>query len=72
MYYYAKIRNCLGKQTSVYISKQCDKKKGDNMTDNEIKLINIIREHKHPEQALTVAIETTLNFLMQHQSSVKP
>ena len=42
------------------------------MTDNEIKLINIICEHKHPEQALTVALETTLDFLMQHQSSVKP
>ena len=42
------------------------------MTDNKIKLINIICEHKHPEQALTVALETTLNFLTQHQSSVKP
>ena len=59
-------------QTSVYISKQCGKKKGDNMTDNKIKLIKIICEHKHPEQALTVALETTLNFLTQHQSSPTP
>lgn len=42
------------------------------MTENEIKLINLISNHKHPEQALTTALETTLNFLMQHQSSAKP
>lgn len=42
------------------------------MTDNEIELINIIREHKHPEEALLTSIETTLNFLRQLQSSVKP
>lgn len=42
------------------------------MTDNESKLINLIRDHKHPEQALITAIETTLSFLEQPQSSVKP
>lgn len=42
------------------------------MTENEIKLINIIREHKHPEKALVTAIETTLLYLEQLQSSVKP
>lgn len=41
------------------------------MTENEIQLINIIREHKHPEQALITAIETTLLFLGQLQSSAK-
>lgn len=42
------------------------------MTENEIKLINIIRNHKHPEQALMTAIETTLLYLRQLESFVKP
>ena len=52
------------------------KKKGDkfmtNLNENEIQLINIIREHKHPEQALITAIETTVLYLEQLQSSAKP
>lgn len=40
------------------------------MTENESKLINLIREHKHPEKALITAIEITLNFLEQPQSFV--
>ena len=42
------------------------------MTENEIKLINLIHEHKHPEQALMIAIETTLYFLAQPQSFEEP
>lgn len=42
------------------------------MTDNEIDLISIIRDHKHPEQALITAIETTLLYLTQHESFVEP
>ena len=42
------------------------------MTDNEIELINLIREHKHPEKALITAIETTLDFVKQLQSSATP
>ena len=42
------------------------------MTENEIELLNIIRDHKHPEQALITAIEATLNFLEQPLSSAKP
>lgn len=41
------------------------------MSDNEIELINIIRDHNHPEQALITAIETTLLYLTQLESSVK-
>ena len=41
------------------------------MTENEIKLLNIIGSHKHPEQALITAIETTILFLERLQSSVK-
>ena len=39
------------------------------MTDNEIKLINIIREHENPEQAVEIAIKTILEFLAQDESS---
>ena len=42
------------------------------MTDNEILLLNIIREHKHPEKAVITAIETTLNFLEPPQSFEEP
>lgn len=42
------------------------------MTENENELINMIRNHKHPEKALITAIETILNFLEQPQSSAKP
>ena len=48
------------------------KRKGNNMTDNENELINLIHSHKHPKQALTIAIETILNFLEQPQSSPTP
>lgn len=42
------------------------------MTKNEMDLINLIRNHKHPEQALTTALEITLNYLMQPQSFATP
>lgn len=35
------------------------------MTDNEIKLIKMIRECTNPAQALVVAIQTILLFLTQ-------
>jgi hypothetical protein len=39
------------------------------MTDNEIKLINIIREHENPEQAVEIAIRVMIEFLAQDESS---
>ena len=42
------------------------------MTDNEIKLINVIRNQKHPDKAMVIAINIICWFLMQHESSVKP
>ena len=38
------------------------------MTANEIELINLIRENDNPGQALTVAVETILIYLKQHES----
>lgn len=39
------------------------------MTDNEIKLINIIREHDNPEHAVEIAIRVMIEFLAQDESS---
>ena len=36
------------------------------MTENETKLIKMIRKHPRPTEALLVAIQTILLFLMQH------
>ena len=38
------------------------------MTNNEIELINIIRENDNPEQALLTAIDIILLSLVQHES----
>lgn len=38
------------------------------MTENEIKLIKLIRENDNPEQALVKAVETILLYLKQHES----
>ena len=38
------------------------------MTDNEMELINIIRENDNPEQALMTATVIILGFLKQHES----
>ena len=42
------------------------------MTENEIKLINFIRNHDNPEQALIIAIEVISAYLKQPQSSPEP
>lgn len=42
------------------------------MTENEIKLINIIREHIDPEQDLMDATDIILSYLTQHESYPKP
>ena len=39
------------------------------MTENEIKLINLIRENDNPEQALLTAVDIILLTLVQEQSS---
>lgn len=39
------------------------------MTENEIKLIEIIRTSENPEQALIVASDIILGFLKQLESS---
>lgn len=42
------------------------------MTENEIELINIIREQDNPVRALRVAINIIVYYLMQHGSCSKP
>ena len=42
------------------------------MTNNEKELLNIIRQHSNPEQALEIAINTILDFLKQHESYQEP
>ena len=37
------------------------------MTDNEITLLNMIREHKNPEKAFVTALEVILLFV-KHES----
>jgi len=41
------------------------------MTNNERELINIIRNHTDPEQAIEIAVKTILAFLEQDESSVE-
>ena len=38
------------------------------MTENEIKLIELIRENDNPEEAILTAVNTILSFLEQPQS----
>ncbi len=40
------------------------------MTENEMELINMIRENDNPGQALMTAAVIVLGFLKQHESSV--
>lgn len=40
-----------------------------SMSENELTLLNLIRENDNPVQALSIAIETILSFLTQHESS---
>lgn len=42
------------------------------MSENEQELITIIRENDNPEQALLVAVEVILSFLVQPESSQEP
>ena len=39
------------------------------MTNNEIELLNVIRESDNPEQAIIIAIDVILSYLKQHESS---
>ena len=39
------------------------------MTNNEIELMNMIRENDNPEQALLTATKIILDYLKQHGSS---
>ena len=39
------------------------------MSNNEIELINMIRENDNPEQALLTATKVILDYLKQHESS---
>lgn len=41
------------------------------MTENEVMLINIIREQENPVRALMVAINIIVSYLMQHESYPK-
>jgi hypothetical protein len=47
--------------------------KGDGiMSENEMKLIGMIRESDDPEKAIVVAVEVITDFLKQFQSSEEP
>ena len=42
------------------------------MTDNEIKLINMIRKSNNPDKALIIAFHTICWYLTRSQSSATP
>lgn len=42
------------------------------MTENEKELLTIIHESENPEQAMAIAVDIILSFLMQHESSQLP
>ena len=42
------------------------------MTENEIKLINMIRAQSEPESALVTAFEIIISYLEQHESFGEP
>ena len=42
------------------------------MTDNEIKLIKMIRDQKHPDKAMAIAIRIICWYLTQLESSATP
>ncbi len=39
------------------------------MTNNEIELLNLIRENDNPERAFVTAIEIILSYLNRHEPS---
>jgi len=42
------------------------------MSNNEMTLIRLIREHDEPEKALVIAVAVITSFLRQHGSSEEP
>ena len=42
------------------------------MTDNELKLITMIRNHNHPDRAMIIALNIIYWYLTQSQSSATP
>lgn len=49
------------------------KRKGEIvLTENEVKLIQLVRNHPRPEEAIITAIKTIFRYLKRHQSSSKP
>ena len=42
------------------------------MTEKELQLLSIIREHKHPDRAMEIALTTICWYLMQSQSFATP
>lgn len=42
------------------------------MTDNEKKLINMIRDHNNPAKAMVIALTVICSYLAQPQSSATP
>ena len=42
------------------------------MTDNEKKLLDLIRDHDNPEIALVIALTLICSYLAQPQSSATP
>ena len=42
------------------------------MSENELELLHMIRDHPDPEKALEVAIQVILKFLEQDESSQEP
>ena len=42
------------------------------MTENELKLIKLIRENENQEEAIITAVNIITSFLEQHESSQSP
>ena len=42
------------------------------MTEHELELLSIIREHKHPDKAMEIAVNVICWFLKQPESSAAP
>ena len=54
-------------------SYKCSIDKGETtMTENEIQLLNLIRNNENPEQALVTAIQIITDYLKQSQSFAEP
>lgn len=42
------------------------------MTDNELYLLNLVRNNTHPDKAMEIALATICSFLTQPQSFASP